>query len=185
MPKLARPAAGRRKTGKLHPLNMRTTAEIRTRLVKAAADSGRSLAQEVEHRLERSFQNKETLEGALNDVLGGPATAAALRHLAGIALEIERGSGDRHWLMYDDVFDRVITAWKHRLDEMAKPSARVQEDIDGEAVALEAKLQMIAVDPGPVLDFVRFNLNRYSSPARERLAELITAAETRLQETKK
>lgn len=41
--------------GKRHPLNMRTTAHLRGRLEAAAVRSGRSLAQEVEHRLEMSF----------------------------------------------------------------------------------------------------------------------------------
>jgi hypothetical protein len=44
-----------RTAGKRHPLNMRTTKEIRDRLERAAATAGRSLAQEVEHRLDRSF----------------------------------------------------------------------------------------------------------------------------------
>ena len=42
--------------GKRMPLNMRTTREVRAKLELAAADSGRSLVQEVEHRLEQSFE---------------------------------------------------------------------------------------------------------------------------------
>ncbi len=45
--------------GKRVPLNMRTTRELRERLEREAADSGRSLAQEVEARLERSFTSEE------------------------------------------------------------------------------------------------------------------------------
>ncbi|MGH1592231.1 TraY domain-containing protein [Methylobacterium phyllosphaerae] len=41
--------------GKRIPLNMRTTRETRERLEQAAEKSGRSLAQEIEIRLERSF----------------------------------------------------------------------------------------------------------------------------------
>lgn len=41
--------------GKRWPLNMRTTRELRDRLEQAATASGRSLAQEVEMRLEKSF----------------------------------------------------------------------------------------------------------------------------------
>jgi TraY domain len=44
--------------GKRYPLNMRTTKETRDRLEAAAAASGRSLAQEVEHRLEQSFSGE-------------------------------------------------------------------------------------------------------------------------------
>ncbi len=45
--------------GKLFPLNMRTTKEIRDRLAAAAQESGRSRSQEVEYRLSRSFQDEE------------------------------------------------------------------------------------------------------------------------------
>jgi hypothetical protein len=45
--------------GKRIPLNMRTTREIRNRLTTAAIASGRSLAQEVEYRLERSFRDDD------------------------------------------------------------------------------------------------------------------------------
>ena len=57
--------------GKRVPLNMRTTREVRNRLETAAADSGRSLVQEVEYRLEHSFQeedsNSRTIEAAFED----------------------------------------------------------------------------------------------------------------------
>jgi hypothetical protein len=43
---------------KRYPLNMRTTNEVREKLERAAAESGRSLAQEVEFRLERSFERE-------------------------------------------------------------------------------------------------------------------------------
>ncbi len=42
--------------GKRFPLNMRTTKKIRDELQAAAHASGRSLAQEVENRLEQSFR---------------------------------------------------------------------------------------------------------------------------------
>ena len=51
MPKTKRDENG----GKRYPLNMRTTKATRDRLEKAAAESGRSMAQEVEFRLECSF----------------------------------------------------------------------------------------------------------------------------------
>lgn len=38
------------------PLNMRATPELRAKLEASAGDSGRSLAQEVEFRLEQAFQ---------------------------------------------------------------------------------------------------------------------------------
>ena len=47
MPRTAVKGAGKR-----HPLALRTTKELRDELERAAAKSGRSLAQEVEFRLE-------------------------------------------------------------------------------------------------------------------------------------
>lgn len=45
--------------GKRVPLSMRTTQELRDKMDEAAKSSGRSLAQEVEYRLERSFWEEE------------------------------------------------------------------------------------------------------------------------------
>ncbi len=49
--------------GKRHPLNMRTTKELRDKIERAARLSGRSLVQEVEYRLERSFWEDEVRGG--------------------------------------------------------------------------------------------------------------------------
>jgi hypothetical protein len=57
-------AIAERKGAKLRPLNMRTTAALRTQLEAAAQSTGRSLTQEVERRLERSFEH--------DDAFGGP-----------------------------------------------------------------------------------------------------------------
>jgi hypothetical protein len=53
--------------GKRFPLNMRTTKHVREKLEAEAKLSGRSLAQEVEFRLERSFLEQD----ALYDEFGG------------------------------------------------------------------------------------------------------------------
>lgn len=45
--------------GKRFPLNMRTTKVLRDRMVTASKASGRSLSQEVEYRLERSFLEQD------------------------------------------------------------------------------------------------------------------------------
>ena len=56
-----------RDEGKKFALNMRTTQEIRTKLEAAAAASGKSLAQEAEARLEKSFdQTAEALLGLVD-----------------------------------------------------------------------------------------------------------------------
>jgi hypothetical protein len=48
--------------GKRMPMNMRTTAELRRKIDKAAHKSGRSLVQEVEYRVEESFRREKTFE---------------------------------------------------------------------------------------------------------------------------
>jgi hypothetical protein len=45
--------------GKKSPLNMRTTLALREKIEAACAKSGRSMVQEVEFRLERSFWLEE------------------------------------------------------------------------------------------------------------------------------
>lgn len=54
--------------GKRHNLHIRTTADLMSKLKASAASSGRSMAQEVEFRLEQSI-NGETLEQTLTRVI--------------------------------------------------------------------------------------------------------------------
>jgi hypothetical protein len=74
-----RQTKARKKTGagKRYPLNMRTTKEMRDRLEQAAAVAGRSLAQEVEFRLERSFFEYDVMFGGL-ELTYGPRLAGVL-----------------------------------------------------------------------------------------------------------
>jgi hypothetical protein len=46
---------------KRYPLSLRTAKALRKRLEEAAAESGRSLPQEIERRLERSIDHHLTL----------------------------------------------------------------------------------------------------------------------------
>jgi len=66
--RLAREQLARHAQQKRYPLNMRTTKRVRERLERAAAKSGRSLAQEVERRLERSLDLENHLILAQGDV---------------------------------------------------------------------------------------------------------------------
>ena len=76
--------------GKRTPLNMRTTRELRERLEREAADSGRSLVQEVEFRLERSFRD----EDALIKAFGGRNTYDVLRVMGSVAAQIQTRTGE-------------------------------------------------------------------------------------------
>src|SRR5262245_61792163 len=61
-------------TGKRWPLATRTTLELRQKLERAAQTSGRSLVQEVELRLERSFAETD----ALAEFFGPPSAARSI-----------------------------------------------------------------------------------------------------------
>jgi hypothetical protein len=79
--------------GKRHPLNMRTTEEVRRQLENAAALSGRSLAQEVEHRLEQSFVETDIIARAL----GGRSHADFIKALAlGLQIVLAK-TGKESW----------------------------------------------------------------------------------------
>jgi hypothetical protein len=87
----------KKKEIKRYPLNMRTTKRIREKLESAAESSGRSLAQEVEYRLELSFKTQDLL----HDVL----TLAYGERLANLLTQI--GNDNKH-----------ITDAEHTLSEM-------------------------------------------------------------------
>src|SRR5947209_93687 len=81
MPKGANPIdRDQQASGKRYPLNMRTTYDVRRKLELRAAESGRSIAQEVEIRLERSFAEQESLLEVLSLAYGAD--------LAGIILSV-------------------------------------------------------------------------------------------------
>src|ERR1051326_2038547 len=65
-------------TGKRFPLNIRTTFEIRESLERAAASSGRSLAQELEMRLERSFAAEVGIQSTIEFAFGAEIAAIIL-----------------------------------------------------------------------------------------------------------
>ncbi len=79
MPRKATPARRSGKVeGKRYPLNMRTTFEVRQSLERAAKDSGRSLAQEAEHRMRHSFDADDHLTAAFRLAYGDRAAALAM-----------------------------------------------------------------------------------------------------------
>ena len=89
--RLGRPPKGpyedKRKT-----LSTRITSNLRTRLEEAAEETGRSLSQEIEFRLEQSFKDDE----AVHEALGGKHVYALMRLLGSAVLIIETGT-DKRW----------------------------------------------------------------------------------------
>jgi hypothetical protein len=123
MPRTTKGAGG----GKRYPLNMRTTKETRDRLEAAAIASGRSLVQEVEARLEMSFQQEAALGGpemarlafrmaASFAVAAGDSgwTADSVKYGKGVAAVVDvllRGipTGPERWLAVEAIAGRVLT----------------------------------------------------------------------------
>ncbi len=92
--------------GKRYPLNMRTTKTLRDSLSAAAKQSGRSLAQEVEHRLERSMLSDETKF----DDFGGETPYRRCQFFTGIAKCVEATTG-RSWAEDETTFAIAAHAW--------------------------------------------------------------------------
>jgi hypothetical protein len=119
--------------GKRHPLNMRTTKETRLRLEKAAALAGRSLAQEVEARLERSFDRESLLPDVLELAYG--SRLAALLVTIGEAMT-DTGSllgfaatgtleGSRNWMDNPAAYDQARRA-ADRILNASTPSGEMK-----------------------------------------------------------
>lgn len=82
---------------KRHPINMRTTQALRKKLDKSAANSGRSLAQEIEYRLTRSFHSEDALSVAGID----PRTSKFIRAILDAKLLIEERQKKSSWEDFD------------------------------------------------------------------------------------
>jgi hypothetical protein len=68
------------------------------------------VAQEIELRLERSFDAEKSF--------GGPRLAAVFRSLAATA---EFLSGGKEWLDDYRIFNTVMDAWRHDLERLPRP----------------------------------------------------------------
>src|SRR5262249_21733236 len=71
------------------------------------------LSQEIELRLERSFDRE--------DGLGGHRTAAVLRRLAHLA---EASMDAKHWLDDDATFNAVLDLWQRELQKLTPPLSK-------------------------------------------------------------
>ena len=122
--------------GKRVPLNMRTTREGRERLEKAAANSGRSLAQEVEYQLERALGGDEREQAALSLLGFDPKSYLAWRCLGISISTIERQTG-KSWREDWDTgqqiqaaFEAVVVAYgpKRPTENLLTPIGRARNE---------------------------------------------------------
>ncbi|WP_394648189.1 hypothetical protein [uncultured Sphingomonas sp.] len=101
------------------PINMRTTPAIRAALEDAATRGGRSLAQEIEQRLERSIEDEQRR--------GGPATAALIAAILADIAEIEEATG-KTWHKDIATYGAVRLAISEQIaDRMPVPAELVRK----------------------------------------------------------
>ena len=133
---------GRRPRGefknKLATISTRVTSDTREALEGAAAKSGRSLSQEIECRLRRSFDE----ERKIVDILGGPESYAFLRLIAqsidmtarqaGVIATLVRGH-PVHWVNDPYVYDQAVKAVHVVLEAFRPAGDRARPKIEGSA----------------------------------------------------
>jgi TraY domain len=92
--------------GKRHAIGLRATADLRRKLEEGAKQSGRSLSQEAEFRLENSYRDDDRIA----ESFGGDLTFKIMRALAAIVLVMNSLRGE-DWLSNPVVFDDVVNQW--------------------------------------------------------------------------
>ena len=127
---------------KRHPVGFRTTAALKDQLEKAAKASGRSVAQEVEFRLEGSFRNEALLGEAMTLTFG--RWLAGLLALLGKTMrhagtEMARRELDQHkdiragiselenWHRHPPAFNQARLAAISLLEALVRPGDPVPE----------------------------------------------------------
>lgn len=122
MPKRTEPQGD----AKRYPLNMRTTRETRERLESAAKANARSLAQEVEYRLQRSFDDTDivTRHDEMQhgrDVVGFLMLAEEVMTSAGRLAAMEQGKRERSWLSDPYAYDQAVKAFMDVAEHLRPP----------------------------------------------------------------
>lgn len=193
--KVGRPALTPDK-GKRAAIGLRTTPELKERLERIAAATGRSLSQEIEFRLERSLQEDD----ALRREFGDERTQRILRIMAQAAAAIEDQHGKK-WHEDWDTYYAVLASWQ-RITQLWHPTApdplidgigKADAKLDKAARALPAlrapvnaaaeQMMLHAIKEDPLLNIRRFlayareMLDRASDEQRPELIERIRALE--------
>jgi hypothetical protein len=107
--------------------NTRLTPALKDWLEKRASESGRSLSEEIEHRLDKSRTDedfarvvRETVLKDVEDSFGGARNFNAMQLLAATSAHIERTTG-KSWLEDAETRGHVRQAFNKMLDMLAPP----------------------------------------------------------------
>lgn len=116
-------------------MGFRPTLDIRQKLEEAAATSGRSMSQEIERRLERSFEEQarqEDIRAAVLDQVyesfGGKGRFHIMHALEKAAMLVEERTGER-FLFDRQTAELVKDAWSKILDSTL-PRERLANPLD-------------------------------------------------------
>lgn len=164
MPRTMKAADG----GKRYPLNMRTTKETRARLEQAAMASGRSLAQEVEARLERSFAEEDQFGG--REILDKALLFAQAFREGGAAVARFEGLNDLSpagWMQNSACYFAAITTAAKAL--AALPPLELPRESNGQhrylAVSVRRVIKEEEVDPSTSEELEQL-LQQYGGPSK-------------------
>src|ERR1700687_5673936 len=93
--------------GERVPMSFRVTPELKEKIDRVAGGSGRSVAQEIEIRLEQSFRDAASLDQAI-DLAYGPRLAVLLAVMARAMNEIGRHAEfPANWMARMDLIDEA------------------------------------------------------------------------------
>src|SRR5262244_1528635 len=125
MAKRGRPARGEF-FEKRSNLSTRITSELRKRLDEAAQDSGRSLSQEIEMRLVRSFDEQDNL--TVKNFGRQPYTYSIFRISAEIVKDVEAWTGG-YWLKDRFTFDIATDAMSALFESFEPEGSREPPEV--------------------------------------------------------
>jgi hypothetical protein len=139
------------RAGKRYPLNMRTTFEVRQELERAATATGRSLAQEAEHRIQQTFQNQKILQEAL-DLSFGPEISGLLMVIGDVMRTTAQtvaftSSGDpsiENWTEEPLIYDAVAKAVSTVFDQHNPRGSQISEKKTAQQISADDIAQGIA-----------------------------------------
>ena len=147
------------------------------KLRQAAAESGRSVSQEFEHRLRRGLDEDEKIESAFGDL-----RTYALMKVAAEAVNslrrIERSKA--HWTADADLFDKALEVITETL-KIFRPHQLAAHGLTGKPPqlgthVLEVVQEVYAADPARVLKKTRTKRERAMLRLKDQLGELADRA---------
>jgi hypothetical protein len=170
------------KTGRTAVLSTRVQKDTRARLVEAKEANGRSLSQELEHRLRRTFIEDD---GVVN-FYGSPSNAAIVKLLGAViqstctswlaktpdgwVADTERDPGE--WLRDPRLFDEVLTAIVHTLTWFKPPGGRDDQYLFYHSAAERIINEIRSSDPSlPITK--RSNRQHAMAMLKDKLGDLV------------